>query len=137
MCVGNASDAIGLRLVPRRSRAWCRQIPIPPAVANFVCVTGQPWLGDACSLVDAFRDGEISPTEALEGSLAAIEKSSLNAVCFIDEETGAGGGGIGRRDPAVRRRAHGCEGARSGQGLAADRGVARASRTASPSTTAP
>ncbi len=44
------------------------------------------WLGDACSLVDAFRDGEISPTEALEGSLAAIERSSLNAVCFIDEE---------------------------------------------------
>lgn len=51
-----------------------------------MCVTGQPWLGDACSLVDAFRDGELSPTEALEGSLAAIEKSSLNAVCFMDEE---------------------------------------------------
>ena len=43
-------------------------------------------MGDACSLVEAFRDGEWSPTEALEGSLAAIEKSSLNAVCFIDEE---------------------------------------------------
>src|SRR5580658_3177984 len=51
-----------------------------------MCVTGQPWLGDAISLVDAFRDGEISPTEALEGSLAAIEKSKLNAVCFVDEE---------------------------------------------------
>jgi aspartyl-tRNA(Asn)/glutamyl-tRNA(Gln) amidotransferase subunit A len=47
---------------------------------------GEPWLGDACSLVDAFRAGTISPTEALEGSLAAIESSSLNAVCFIDEE---------------------------------------------------
>ncbi len=41
---------------------------------------------DACSLVDAFRAGTISPTEALEGSLAAIEASQLNAVCFVDEE---------------------------------------------------
>ena len=39
-------------------------------------VTGEPWLGDACSLVDASRSGEISPTEALEGSLAAVEASS-------------------------------------------------------------
>src|SRR5580698_11321903 len=54
--------------------------------SSLVAVTGTPWLGDACSLVEAFRDGEWSPTEALEGSLAAIEKSSLNAVCFIDEE---------------------------------------------------
>ena len=43
-------------------------------------------MGDACSLVDAFRAGTISPTEALEGSLAAIESSELNAVCFVDEE---------------------------------------------------
>jgi aspartyl-tRNA(Asn)/glutamyl-tRNA(Gln) amidotransferase subunit A len=43
-------------------------------------------LGDACSLVDAFRAGTISPTEALEGSLAAVEASQLNAVCYIDEE---------------------------------------------------
>ncbi len=43
-------------------------------------------MGDACSLVDAFRSGTLSPTEALEGSLAAIESSSLNAVCFVDEE---------------------------------------------------
>jgi aspartyl-tRNA(Asn)/glutamyl-tRNA(Gln) amidotransferase subunit A len=41
---------------------------------------------DACSLVDAFRAGTISPTEALEASLAAIATSQLNAVCFIDEE---------------------------------------------------
>src|SRR5580698_9707260 len=54
--------------------------------SSLVAVTGTPWLGDACSLVEAFRDGEWSPTEALEGSLAAIEQSSLNAVCFIDEE---------------------------------------------------
>ena len=43
-------------------------------------------MGDACSLVDAFRARTLSPTEALEGSLAAIESSSLNAVCFVDEE---------------------------------------------------
>jgi Asp-tRNA(Asn)/Glu-tRNA(Gln) amidotransferase A subunit family amidase len=43
-------------------------------------------MDDACSLVDAFRDGTISPTEALEGSLAAIAASELNAVCFVDEE---------------------------------------------------
>ncbi len=41
---------------------------------------------DACSLVDAFRAGTISPTEALEASLAAIADSSLNAVSFVDEE---------------------------------------------------
>jgi len=49
-------------------------------------VTGDPWLGDACSLVDAFREGTISPTEALEGSLASIADSKLNAVCFVDED---------------------------------------------------
>jgi aspartyl-tRNA(Asn)/glutamyl-tRNA(Gln) amidotransferase subunit A len=43
-------------------------------------------MDDACSLVDAFRAGTISPTEALEQSLAAIAGSNLNAVCFLDEE---------------------------------------------------
>ena len=43
-------------------------------------------MGDACSLVDAFRAATISPTEALEGSLAAVSSSKLNAVCFVDEE---------------------------------------------------
>ncbi len=46
----------------------------------------EPWLGDACSLVDAMRSGRLSPTEALEGTLEAIGKSRLNAFCFIDEE---------------------------------------------------
>jgi aspartyl-tRNA(Asn)/glutamyl-tRNA(Gln) amidotransferase subunit A len=41
---------------------------------------------DACALVDAFRAGTISPTEALDASLAAIAVSDLNAVCFLDEE---------------------------------------------------
>ncbi len=43
-------------------------------------------MGDACSLVDAFRAGTISPTETLEGSLAAVAASKLNAIVFVDEE---------------------------------------------------
>jgi aspartyl-tRNA(Asn)/glutamyl-tRNA(Gln) amidotransferase subunit A len=49
-------------------------------------VTDQPWQGDACSLVDAYRAGTITPPEALELSLAAIERSELNAVVFVDED---------------------------------------------------
>jgi len=49
-------------------------------------MSDQPWMHDACSLVDAYRAGTISPTEALEGSLTAIATSELNAVCFVDEE---------------------------------------------------
>jgi len=45
-----------------------------------------PWLGDACSLVDAFRAKELSPVEALDASLAAIEGSKLNAFSFVDAE---------------------------------------------------
>ena len=44
----------------------------------------QPWTGDACSLVDAFRSGERSPAEELEASLAAIGTSRLNAFSFLD-----------------------------------------------------
>jgi aspartyl-tRNA(Asn)/glutamyl-tRNA(Gln) amidotransferase subunit A len=43
-----------------------------------------PWQGDACSLVDAFRAGERSPVEELELVLGAIERSELNAFCFLD-----------------------------------------------------
>jgi aspartyl-tRNA(Asn)/glutamyl-tRNA(Gln) amidotransferase subunit A len=42
-----------------------------------------PWLGDACSLVDAFRAGELSPPEALDASLAAIERSQVNAFSYV------------------------------------------------------
>jgi len=42
--------------------------------------TGTPWLGDACSLVDAFRAKERSPVEELEASLAAIGGSELKRV---------------------------------------------------------
>lgn len=44
----------------------------------------EAWLGDACSLVDAMRSGEISPPEAIEASLKAIESSKLNAFSFVD-----------------------------------------------------
>ena len=43
----------------------------------------QPWTGDSCSLVDAFRARELSPAEALEECLAAIEASELNAFSHV------------------------------------------------------
>jgi aspartyl-tRNA(Asn)/glutamyl-tRNA(Gln) amidotransferase subunit A len=46
-------------------------------------MTDQPWQGDACSLVDAFRRADISPPEALELSLSAIERSELNAFSHV------------------------------------------------------
>ncbi len=49
-------------------------------------MTDTPWLGDACSLVDAFRSGERTPTEELEATLRAIEASDLNAFVFVDAE---------------------------------------------------
>jgi aspartyl-tRNA(Asn)/glutamyl-tRNA(Gln) amidotransferase subunit A len=45
-----------------------------------------PWTGDACSLVDAFRSGERSPVEELEASIAAIQRSTLNAFSHLDLE---------------------------------------------------
>jgi aspartyl-tRNA(Asn)/glutamyl-tRNA(Gln) amidotransferase subunit A len=45
-----------------------------------------PWLGDACSLVEAFRAGEISPLEALDASIDAIERSPLNPFSHTDFE---------------------------------------------------
>ena len=45
-----------------------------------------PWLGDTCSLVDAFRSGERSPVEELDATLAAIEASDRNAFSFLDPE---------------------------------------------------
>jgi Asp-tRNA(Asn)/Glu-tRNA(Gln) amidotransferase A subunit family amidase len=43
-----------------------------------------PWLDDACSLVDAFRAGDLSPLEALDDCIAAIERSPLNAFSHTD-----------------------------------------------------
>jgi aspartyl-tRNA(Asn)/glutamyl-tRNA(Gln) amidotransferase subunit A len=48
-------------------------------------MTDTPWLGDACSLVDAFRSGERKPSEELDAVLGAIAASALNAVPFVDE----------------------------------------------------
>jgi len=52
-----------------------------------------PWLGDACSLVDAFRAKDLSPLEALDASLAAIETSKINAFSYVaaDEARAAAG----------------------------------------------
>jgi aspartyl-tRNA(Asn)/glutamyl-tRNA(Gln) amidotransferase subunit A len=49
-------------------------------------MTDQPWQGDACSLVDAFRRGDMSPPEALELTLSAIERSELNAFSHVAAE---------------------------------------------------
>jgi aspartyl-tRNA(Asn)/glutamyl-tRNA(Gln) amidotransferase subunit A len=45
-----------------------------------------PWVGDACSLVDAFRNGDRSPVEELDATLATIDASELNAFCHLDVE---------------------------------------------------
>ncbi|MDE3085763.1 MAG: amidase [Acidobacteriota bacterium] len=49
-------------------------------------MTDHPWPGDACSLVDAMRAGEITPTEALELTLGAVERSALNAFSYLDTD---------------------------------------------------
>lgn len=43
-----------------------------------------PWMGDACSLVDAFRRGDRTPTEELEAVLHAVDASQLAAFCHLD-----------------------------------------------------
>jgi aspartyl-tRNA(Asn)/glutamyl-tRNA(Gln) amidotransferase subunit A len=45
-----------------------------------------PWTGDACSLVDAFRAKERSPSEELDATLAAVAASDLNAFSFVDPD---------------------------------------------------
>lgn len=47
---------------------------------------GEPWFGDACSLVEAYRDGTLSPLEALDASFAAMETSALNAFSYVDAD---------------------------------------------------
>jgi len=43
-----------------------------------------PWLDDACSLVEAFRRGDLSPLEALEACIEASEASELNTFSHTD-----------------------------------------------------
>ena len=47
-------------------------------------MTPSPWLGDAVSLVEAFRANKLTPLEALNESIAAIESSQLNAIAHLD-----------------------------------------------------
>ena len=47
----------------------------------------EPWQGDACSLVEAFRRGERSPLEELDATYAAIGASELNAFSHLDRDT--------------------------------------------------
>jgi aspartyl-tRNA(Asn)/glutamyl-tRNA(Gln) amidotransferase subunit A len=49
-------------------------------------MTDTPWLGDACSLVDAFRRGDRAPVEELDATLATIDRSELNAFAFLDPD---------------------------------------------------
>lgn len=51
-----------------------------------MATTDLPWQGDACSLVDAFRAGERSPVEELDATLAAVERSDLNCITYVDAE---------------------------------------------------
>ncbi len=44
------------------------------------------WLGDASSLADAIRAGEVRSADALEASLDAIANSQLNPVTYMDPE---------------------------------------------------
>ncbi len=53
-------------------------------VARYVSGMDEPWTGDACGLVEAFRSGERHPVEELEATLAAIERSDLNAFSYLD-----------------------------------------------------
>ncbi|MDW3213229.1 MAG: amidase [Ilumatobacteraceae bacterium] len=46
----------------------------------------QPWQGDACSLVDAFRSGERSPREELDAVFDAIDASDLNAFSHLHRD---------------------------------------------------
>jgi aspartyl-tRNA(Asn)/glutamyl-tRNA(Gln) amidotransferase subunit A len=49
-------------------------------------MTDAPWTGDAVSLVEAFRRGDRSPLEELDATLAAVERSELNAVSHLDPD---------------------------------------------------
>ncbi len=46
----------------------------------------KPWLGDASSLADSIRHGEIRSGDAVEASLDAIAASKLNAIAYLDAD---------------------------------------------------
>ena len=56
-------------------------------IASYVPVMAEtPWQGDACSLVEAFRAGDRSPSEELAATYAAIDASELNAFSNLHRE---------------------------------------------------
>lgn len=57
-----------------------------PALGYLPVMAETPWQGDACSLVEAFRSGERSPSEELAATYAAIEASDLNAFSHLNRE---------------------------------------------------
>ncbi len=60
-----------------------------PGLRGTLRSVGTPWLEDACALVEAFRTGKLSPPEALDECIAAMEGSPLNAFSFTDFERAA------------------------------------------------
>jgi aspartyl-tRNA(Asn)/glutamyl-tRNA(Gln) amidotransferase subunit A len=46
----------------------------------------KPWLGDASSLADSIRHGDIRSSDAVEASLGAIAGSKLNAIAYLDAD---------------------------------------------------
>ena len=46
----------------------------------------KPWLGDASSLADSIRHGDVRSSDAVEASLEAIAASKLNAIAYLDAE---------------------------------------------------
>src|SRR5688572_28910346 len=77
---------IGLWVGSRPSQAGASIGRNLSAAAMISRMGDTPWMGDACSLVDAFRSGERTPAEELELVLAAIEGSRIDAVPFVDAE---------------------------------------------------
>ena len=100
-------------------RALVRASPVVSAA-----MTDTPWLGDTCSLVDAFRAGERSPRRGARGDARGHRGERAQRLLARRRRAGPRRGRVGRRVAAVRRRADRHEGARPGRGLAGHRGVA-------------
>ena len=95
-----------------------------PAAPHAVTPTpGDTLDGDACSLVDAFRPASArrwrSSRPPWRPSRPAISTASPTSTPSTRSAAR-----VGRRVAAVRRRAHGHQGARAGRGLAGHRGLA-------------
>ena len=82
----------GLSIPSRRPSPWSDRIQhsLALSVLRHEAVPSAsmttPWLDDACSLVEAFRARRLSPLEALDACIEAIERSPLNAFSHTDFE---------------------------------------------------